>query len=64
MNSNRIATAINHIKDIYQRWLDNSLSSEDTIFEIGDVLEALESVREPDPKKSVREPDPKTPGAD
>jgi hypothetical protein len=55
MNINRTATTVNRINDIYQRWLDNCLSSEDTIFQIGDALEAL---------KSVREPDSKEPGAD
>lgn len=55
MNSNHIMTAVNHIREIYQRWLDNSLSSEDTLFQIGDVLEAL---------KSGGEPDSKAPGAD
>ena len=35
-----LGDVLTEISEIYARWLDGSLSSEDTLFSIGDVLEA------------------------
>jgi hypothetical protein len=44
-----LGDVLTEIREIYARWLDGSLSSEDTLFSIGDVLEAASLIVEAPP---------------